>query len=408
MSTQPIPVFDPQGILRDIPSDQLAQAVKAGGMPAVRFQAPDKTVRFVPADRTQDAVKAGGQILPFEQQDVKHPGFWSALVDDAKGMAAGGAKTLIAAGTGNPAAFTDQALQTAATVSDNMQHRRDEGRSLAYRTVAPVGDALGVNTRGMEDAADAGDVGGVAGHAAAVPAVMAATEGVARGVGLAANIAKNVASTPESFLNRAARTGGKMAAGAAEDVPVVRQLAKVRDYWEETAPKKIAPATDELDATGENKPYAGAAPPRKYPANYYDATGENKPFAGGVDELKIPARTEAAPPAATPAATPAKAPGQAGSLADSVAKPAASEIPDRYNGEAQNDARLQELERSNDPLLAKLRSTAARLPEDEPAAATVKPSAKKSTVRIPEPDEDLVGILQDSLKHFQAKQAANQ
>lgn len=88
MSTQPIPVFDPQGVLRDVPEDQLQAAVKAGGMPAVRFQTPEKNpdgspkIRYVPANRTQEAVQAGGKLLPFEQQDVKHPGFWLTL-DDA-------------------------------------------------------------------------------------------------------------------------------------------------------------------------------------------------------------------------------------------------------------------------------------------------------------------------------------
>lgn len=77
-----IPVFDPQGVLRDIPEDQLNAAVKSGGMPAVKFQAPDKSIRFVPANRTQEAYGAGGSLLPFEQQDVKHPGFWLTLDDD--------------------------------------------------------------------------------------------------------------------------------------------------------------------------------------------------------------------------------------------------------------------------------------------------------------------------------------
>lgn len=41
-----------------------------------------------------------------------------------------------------------------------------------------------------------------------------------------------------------------------------------------------------LDATGENKPFAGELPPKV--ARPLDATGENRPFAGGMDEYTEP------------------------------------------------------------------------------------------------------------------------
>lgn len=188
-----VPIFAPDGSLGDIPAANLAAAVKAGAKPGVHITSPDGSAGVIPADRTTDAVKAGAKIVPIQDQPVKHEGFWNALGSDLKGIAEGTGKTILAAGTGNPAAFTDQALQTGATVSDNMQHRRDEGRSLAYRTIAPVGDALGVNTRGMEDAADAGDIGGVAGHAAAVPTAMAATAAIAHGAPPAAEVLSDAA-----------------------------------------------------------------------------------------------------------------------------------------------------------------------------------------------------------------------
>ena|ERR1035438_9475546 len=69
MSSPTVPIFDPQGVLRDIPYDQMTQAVAAGGKPAVKFQAPDNSTRYVPADQTQAAAKAGGKPLPIQQQD---------------------------------------------------------------------------------------------------------------------------------------------------------------------------------------------------------------------------------------------------------------------------------------------------------------------------------------------------
>jgi len=66
------------------------------------------------------------------------------------------------------------------------------------------------------------------------------------------------------------------------------------------APSKIA----ELDATGENEPFAGGVdePPPPRPQKELDATGENKPFAGGLDEY-TPKPIAKAKPAATISAT---------------------------------------------------------------------------------------------------------
>ncbi len=213
-----IPVFDPQGVLRDIPEDQLQAAVKNGGTPAVKFQAPDKSIRFVPANRTKDALTAGGKLLPFQQQDVKHPGLWSALYDDAVGLGEGFAKNVsgaTSAMSGNPLPMAQQAAETAETISDNMEHRRQEGRSLPYRMIAPAGDVLGVNTRGMEDAADQGDVAGVVGHAAAVPAALAATEAAP----FATRLADNLSIPSNSFVARGVRAAARGANKALEKAP---------------------------------------------------------------------------------------------------------------------------------------------------------------------------------------------
>src|ERR1039458_257059 len=84
MSTTPI--FAPDGSLGDVPAGQLAAAVKAGAKPGVNIIAPDGSKGVVPADRYVEAAKAGAKIVPFQDQDVKHPGFWASLRDDLKSM----------------------------------------------------------------------------------------------------------------------------------------------------------------------------------------------------------------------------------------------------------------------------------------------------------------------------------
>jgi hypothetical protein len=120
----------------------------------------------------------------------------------------------------------------------------------------------------MEDAADQGDAAGVAGHAAAAAAPVVAGE-----------VASRVAPALGDALTgptaaRVLKTAGKTALDAATDIPVVRQLAKLKENWGATGPQNIPEA---------------------------DATGENKPFAGGMDEApngpvpapasKVPAKT---------------------------------------------------------------------------------------------------------------------
>lgn len=170
-----IPVFDPQGVLRDVPQDQFKAAVDSGGKPAVRFQAPDGKTRYVPASMTADAVKAGGKMLPIEQQDVQHPGFWQALASDLSGLI-------------HPSGFNpypgmgqDEKATAAGQAYEQDQQRAQEGRSLAYRAAVPFGQSVGLNVPGMEESARAGDVSGVMGHAAAVPTMLAAGEALARG-----------------------------------------------------------------------------------------------------------------------------------------------------------------------------------------------------------------------------------
>jgi hypothetical protein len=55
-------MFDPQGKVRMVPADQAGAATKAGGKPAVKMMAPDKSLRWVPRDQYEQAVAAGGRL----------------------------------------------------------------------------------------------------------------------------------------------------------------------------------------------------------------------------------------------------------------------------------------------------------------------------------------------------------
>jgi hypothetical protein len=79
----------------------------------------------------------------------------------------------------------------------------------------------------------------------------------------------------------------------------------------DAAPEATSVPATILDATSENKPFAGGLdePP---PQKILDATGENRtPFAGGMDEALPPKKP----------AQSAKAPGQAGSITESILSP---------------------------------------------------------------------------------------
>lgn len=119
-------------------------------------------------------------------QPIETPkqGFWSALGSDLKAMV----PKFNGPGLGEKPLPERVAAGEQARVQDNADYatadatRKQAGYSTPYRRLAPVAEGLGVNVTGMEQAAAAGDPNAVLGHAAAVPAVMAATEGLARGV----------------------------------------------------------------------------------------------------------------------------------------------------------------------------------------------------------------------------------
>lgn len=368
----------------------MTAAVKSGGMPAVRFQAPDQSIRFVPANRTQDAAQAGGKILPIEQQDVKHPGFWSAVGEDAVALG----KSILTAG---PTASSDAGLSEAVY----QQKLRNEGRSLPYRIL------MGLTPASMRESAEQGDVAGVAGHTVVPAATVAA--------GAAAPAVSEAAGTViKPILQKAAAAAGKItpkqvaqAAGAVTgaglghgtlSAPGAYYGAKSAGHAAEgilgeRANRPILsepPPEPELDATGENRPFAGGTdePPVPKPARTLDATAENRPFAGGVDEPK-PARTIVRDPqTGQPEFSDVVAAKQAAATSSPAATAAVKQTP----------VVAAEPVAAPGDVLGRLQENASRIQAQEAATPTGKAEAASG--------EDLTQILKDSIEAVKARKAA--
>lgn len=249
-----VPIFDPQGVLRDVPQAQMLDAVRAGGTVGVKFQAPDQSIRYVPANRTQDAVKAGGKIMPIEQQDVQHPGFWANLGSDLGGMAKGLWHAAV-----DPLTDTHEDLvrklheeQASEAALENSPEHQAHGAF--YRNVTtPAAQAIGVNVPGMEESAAQGDVAGVAGHAAAVPVAMAATEGAMRGVPAVSAAVKEAAP----IVKPAAEFGAKVA-----DVATFERASKIFKAYKNMRAQygELAEPTTELQQASALSQPATTAP----------------------------------------------------------------------------------------------------------------------------------------------------
>jgi hypothetical protein len=160
------------------------------------------------------------------------------------------------------------------------------------------------------------------------------------------------------------------------------RLRHAISFWDALTSSEGAAAAPnfngELDATGENKPFAGGLDEwiaRRQ--KELDATGENKPFAGGMDSAPAPRAAAAAtqPPAAQPVVSQSApvapqaspippryqppAPAARPAPASSVATPAPAAAPSATAGYANDNA---------DSLMARLRFHAAQV-EHQPAAA---------------------------------------
>lgn len=186
-----VPVFSPDGTLGDIPYERLKDALTAGAKPGVTVKSPDGKLGVIPADRVPDAAKAGATVVPFEQQETQHPGFWHSLYSDVSGAASGLYHAAV-----DPLTETHEDLvkklhaEQAQEAAPESPERAAHG-ALYRKLAVPAAEAVGVNVPAMEQSAAEGDPAGVMGHAAAPLAVAAATEGLARGVPAVAAAAKD-------------------------------------------------------------------------------------------------------------------------------------------------------------------------------------------------------------------------
>src|ERR1700675_2750596 len=188
MSASTVPMFSPDGTLGDVSFAQMKAALAAGAKPGVTIKSPDGKLGVVPADRYQDAAKAGATIVPIQDQETQHPGFWATAADDLKGLL-------------HPSGFSpypgmDQDAKSAAATqaAQQDQSRKAAGYSPPYRVAAPGAQAVGANVPGMEQSAAEGDAAGVLGHTAAAVAPVVAAEAVRQGAPAAADAVKGKVS----------------------------------------------------------------------------------------------------------------------------------------------------------------------------------------------------------------------
>lgn len=132
---------------------------------------------WTPVDESQSA------WTPVQEKDDYKPGLLHAAGETVwntlKGIA------MPSATSPYPGMDLDAKQAVAQQSAGEMRQRQTEGRSLPYQTIAPIGQALGIDVAGQENAVRHGDPAGVLGHAlgsAAVVAAPLAIEGVAKGV----------------------------------------------------------------------------------------------------------------------------------------------------------------------------------------------------------------------------------
>lgn len=227
-----------------------------------------------------------------------------------------------------------------------------------------------------------------------------------------ASAPKEVVTAPVRALSRTAETAlnqklvplRKIAnlMTPADEAEALNVKVPGRDFGlEKPAPKPAA----ELDATGENKDFAGE-PARKTPkpARELDATGENREFAGGMDEFtpKPAPKAAGSPPAAAPQESTA-----AGSNATiepkSTPTPKRSIVTDPTTGKPE----FSDVISKRQEILEKLGNIADKIREQEKAeaASSSEPQAQPRTkaARVPEANEDLTQLMRESLEQIEAQ-----
>lgn len=266
-----------------MPGEQLRDAVAAGGIPGVKFQAPDGSTRYVPANRTHEAYAAGGTMVPIKDQEIQHPGFWSTMYSDLKGMASG--LNPVTKLTETKQDLIDQ--QRAEDAAEQSPERMAHGWTYRNLTV-PAAETVGVNVSGMEQSAAEGDVGGVGGHAAAPAAAALITHTGAKIIGGTADTIRKALDTPEAQAGVGAAT---KAVAKAIPKALIRRIPYVGDV-----------AADAYRAGKTAYQQASAANPSAPSEPGYERYAPN---VGGPETTPTPAAPEPTPaPAPAAAAQP--------------------------------------------------------------------------------------------------------
>ena len=226
---------------------------------------PDGSVVEFPDTMSDDDIGAviskqqgGGQQAPPEQ-----PGFFakaaSTLGSDLLGMAKGAPEMVLNTipGVANlRKGYEDikSYRETGKTTQElHQEQQKAAGYGPGYRYLAtPLAEGIGVNVPGMEQSAAEGSAGGVVGHAAAVPVVMAATEGAMRGIPAARAALKSGEVKPATVpkVIEEAHANFQKAIPPTKSTPYAPEdLQRARPYLEDAhAESPITKVTDVRDA----------------------------------------------------------------------------------------------------------------------------------------------------------------
>lgn len=174
-NSQTVPMIAPDGTPGDIPFERMMDAQKAGFKPAVVMKTKDGQSGYVPTDRMQDAAKSGMEVVPLQDQETQHPGFWHQVVSNLAQIRPSGFSPYLGMDM-------EAKSQAAADAGAADQQRKAEGRSTLYRAAVPIAESVGANVPAMEDASRRGDPTGVLAAATASAAPIVAAEGIRQGL----------------------------------------------------------------------------------------------------------------------------------------------------------------------------------------------------------------------------------
>jgi len=166
----------------------------------------------------------------------------------------------------------------------SVKGRLDKGRSVKYALSAAEAEGLGANVHGMEGAAEKGDVEAVLGHALAVPTVMAAGYGLARG-------APAIADAAAPALKRAVRPIADSATAVGDSLdPDLVGLVSPRAAHALRLARKVGTVATKIDAKiNPETPAATAAAAAPQTPAVQPAPGATTPAAQPVTKPALTA-----------------------------------------------------------------------------------------------------------------------